>query len=204
MRRCCSVNFVTFFPCCLWKLKLYFQSGNRVSWIVPKIDELRISDVRSQDVHGCSQGRCTLCLVTTWDSGEKQVDCVGVQDTALRWPLLLCWWCGVAQLLSLTSHWSWWHHSSTPQHCVQLSSCLSSIGPALLLLTTQWLLVTLPEAQSTGSILIAEDLYTNPNKPKKINWIKQNNAWHFVSISGLTGLGLWLISSHFCHYSKVQ
>ena len=90
------------------------------------------------------------------------------------------------------------------QHRVQLSSCLSSIGPALLLLTTQWLLVTLPEAQSTGSILIAEDLYTNPNKPKKINWIKQNNAWHFVSISGLTGLGLWLISSHFCHYSKVQ
>ena len=111
---------------------------------------------------------------------------------------------GVAQLLSLTSHWSWWHHSSTPQHRVPLSSCLSSIGPALLLLTTQWLLVTLPEAQSTGSILIAEDLYTNPNKPKKINWIKQNNAWHFVSISGLTGLGLWLISSHFCHYSKVQ
>ena len=35
--------------------------------------------------------------------------------------------------------------------------------------------------------------YTS-NLPKKINWIKQNNAWHLFSIPGLTGLVAYIKS----------
>ena len=64
----------------------------------------------------------------------------------------------------------------------------AALCPAQLLpqLLTWWLLVTLPKCaqQNCWRFVYQPQQY----KPKKINWIKQNNAWHLFSIPGLTGL----------------